>query len=201
MGSIDSRIRMLKAGHRKHEYKKFSLSEDLLIMDRMLKELPGKRLEDLYMLVDDATKELVSTLGKRMVTSLMKRWGVHLKPWILQHYAGTLNLDIKKMLANYIADTFDSFDSIDWALVVKRPEFAGHTLFSLRSLFYGNLFYYTKKQQNLAPAEVTLRHIADLTNMEHGVMKKVTEGVLLRQMQVIDYFEQYTKKQGITNLL
>jgi len=196
-GSIDTRIRRLKCGGRKFARRDYSLVEDLLIMDRMLKRLPGKRLEDLEMLVDSTTPEFLTSLGRTMISGPMYRWGVQLKPWILQHYAGTLNLDIKRMLANYIADTFDSFDSIDWALVVQRPDFAGHTMSSLKHMFYGNLFNSTKKHLKLEPSEVTLKNIADDT----GLRQKVCERVLIRQKQVIDYFEQYVEKHGITNFL
>jgi hypothetical protein len=65
-GSIDTRIRRLKCGGRKFLRRDYSLVEDLLIMVRMLSRLPGKRLEDLEMLVDGTTPDFLTTLGRTM---------------------------------------------------------------------------------------------------------------------------------------
>ena len=78
------------------------------------------------------------------------RWEYQLRPWLLQHRAGTLNLPISRMLAHHLASNFPNIHrysfrlasgftsftplhSIDWPSVAARGEFAGHTEGSLRS--------------------------------------------------------------------
>ena len=148
-------------------------------------------------------KSLVLAGISRADVSLVKRWCYQLQPWILQHYSGTLNLEIRRMLANYLAETFESVEDIDWNEVAERPEFVGHTYRSLQYMFFSTLFKSTKDHVKLEHTEITLRKIADNANEFFSEKKsiKVIETVLIRQKQVIDYFEQYVKKHGIANFL
>eukprot|EP00092_Neocalanus_flemingeri_P021267 GFUD01023046.1.p1 GENE.GFUD01023046.1~~GFUD01023046.1.p1 ORF type:complete len:643 (+),score=159.62 GFUD01023046.1:102-2030(+) len=200
--SIRDRIIKLKTGKRNKERRAFSLSEDIMIMDRVLENLPGHTLEEINLHNDGTSMEVATALSRKEV-SPRNRWGNQLKPWILQHYSGTLNLNIRIMLANYLADNFNSIDSIDWPFVANRPEFVGHTQGSLRSIFFAYLFRSTKLHLKLESSEISLKNIADNTNEAYGDKnsRKITENVLTRQKQVINYFEQYVKKHGITNFL
>lgn len=200
--SVRDRLIKLKTGNRLKERRVFSLIDDLLIMDRVLENLPGKTLKDLSLHNDGSSSEVATALGRKEV-SPRNRWGNQLKPWILQHYSGTLNFDIRRILANYLADNFYSLDSIDWLVVAKRPEFVGHTQGSLRSIFFGYLFKSTKIKNDLDYSQITLKNIADNANVAYSAenSRKVSDNVLKRQKAVIDYFEQYVKKHGITNFL
>ena len=133
---------------------------------------------------------------------LAGRWSRRLKPWILQHYSGTLNLDIRRMLANHLNETYDSIDNIDWPVVAEKPEFVGHTQRSLRYTFC-NLLQSVKDHEKLDKSEITLSKIAGNANIYFSETncKKVPDKVKLRQMQVVNYFEQFVKKNGITNFL
>ena len=64
-------------------------------------------------------------------------------------------------------DNFDNVESIDWALVAKRPEFVGHTQGSLRSLF-SSMCNILKRKLNLDITEITLKHIAEYANLANG---------------------------------
>ena len=55
------------------------------------------------------------------------RWQTCLQPWLLQFYAGILNLRVEKTLANYITNEYTDFTSIDWKKVAEKKEFEGYT--------------------------------------------------------------------------
>jgi len=200
--SVRDRLIKLRTGKRQREKRAFSLTDDLLIMERVLENLPGNTLRDLSLHNDGTSAEVATALGRNEVSS-RNRWGHTLKPWILQHYSGTLNFDIRIILANYLAENFDCLDSIDWVVVATRPEFVGHTQGSLRSIFYGHLFKSTKLNSDIEYSQITLKNIADNANVAYSPenSRKVSQNVLKRQKSVIDYFEQYVKKHDIINFL
>jgi len=204
--SVRTRIRKLKKGERSRKpHVPFSLEEDLTIMDKVLPHLDGKLLKNLvFHFDDDIIKELAVSLV-RDERSVLKRWTNILQAWILQFHTGTLNLDIRRMLINYLADTFQSKDDIDWPLVAERPEFVGHTVRSLRYTFFNIVPMVRKfKDETISTyQELTLKQIAK-DAIEYFTLKqcpKTSQRTLTRQNQVIEYFEQYRKKYGITNFL
>ena len=79
------------------------------------------------------SKELATRLN-RNAWSIEQRWINQIKIWLLQYYKKTLNLEIRPMLANLLANHFQSYEDIDWKFVVTFPEFSGHTEGSLRML-------------------------------------------------------------------
>ena len=68
-----------------------------------------------------ATSALVDLAAsfRRNKDSVRLRWEVRLKVWLKSYYTKTLNLDIKVMLANILADNFEDIDSIDWNFVIS----------------------------------------------------------------------------------
>eukprot|EP00092_Neocalanus_flemingeri_P022128 GFUD01024004.1.p1 GENE.GFUD01024004.1~~GFUD01024004.1.p1 ORF type:complete len:561 (+),score=154.47 GFUD01024004.1:132-1814(+) len=190
------RVNRLKTGNLSRERHTFVLAEDLVIMDTVLTQLPERSLNMLELPFTDWN--IVGAQLGRIGSSLRTRWEFCLKPWLLQHFSGTLNLDIRRMLANYLAEHFEDIDSVDWFAVARKPKFVGHTLISLRNIFFKNLFKFTKKSKG-GNSEVTLKDVADCTNAKYKSVGLCTvqKNILTRQKEIIDYFEQYVKKQGI----
>eukprot|EP00092_Neocalanus_flemingeri_P034275 GFUD01037272.1.p1 GENE.GFUD01037272.1~~GFUD01037272.1.p1 ORF type:complete len:770 (-),score=230.53 GFUD01037272.1:155-2464(-) len=193
---ITRRIENLKNNKVSRDRRGFTLMEDLTIMDAVLVQLPEQSLE----MIDLSYAEwncIGAPLG-RDKSCLDQRWKFYLKPWLLQFFSGTLNLDIRRMLANYLAEHFEDIDSVDWSAVASKPKFVGHTLISLRNIFFKNLFKFTKKSKG-GNSEVTLKDVADCTNAKYKFVGLCTvqKNILRRQKEIIDYFEQYVKKQGI----
>eukprot|EP00092_Neocalanus_flemingeri_P019642 GFUD01021274.1.p1 GENE.GFUD01021274.1~~GFUD01021274.1.p1 ORF type:complete len:618 (+),score=188.57 GFUD01021274.1:152-2005(+) len=202
--SVRRRINKLQIGKLSIERNFFRLAEDLVIMDAVLPQLPERSLEMLE-LPNGEWNSVGDQLGRsRDGRSLGKRWEFSLKPWLLQHFSGTLNLDIRRMLANYLAEHFEDIDSIDWFSVARKPKFAGHTLISLRNQFFNYLNLFKTRQDKTSKdgnSEVTLKDVADFTNARYKfglcTVRPVKKNTLTRQKEIIDYFEQYVKKQGV----
>merc|ERR1719318_1841659 len=141
VSSIRYRVNKLKTGKATKERRTFTIIEDKVILDAVLQHLNGQPLEMLT-LSQSEWNEIGGQIGRDEVSARL-RWTFNLRAWILQHYSGTLNLDIRRPLANFLAENFEDRQSIDWALVNTKPEFAGHTENSLRFLFSG-LAHYAK---------------------------------------------------------
>ena len=122
--SIYSRIDLLGSGSGIRRLKTFSLQEDFLIIDNVLKSLKQcKSLEETQL--QDHLK--IAKSLDRPRNSAYERWNTQIKSWLLQYYQKTLNLEIRPMLINVLAENFDSIESIDWEWVKKVPEFSGYT--------------------------------------------------------------------------
>eukprot|EP00092_Neocalanus_flemingeri_P090025 GFUD01113999.1.p1 GENE.GFUD01113999.1~~GFUD01113999.1.p1 ORF type:complete len:242 (+),score=55.56 GFUD01113999.1:64-726(+) len=192
--TISVRIEKLKTGKTWREVRQYTLTEDLVIIDAVLKELKGNSLEKLDLPSYREWKTIGDQIG-RQERHVKFRWEYYLKPWLLQHFSGTLNLDIRRMLANYLADNFEGVDSVNWLSVASRTEFWT----SLRYQ-YVKLFNRSKLKMNGSGEEVTLKHIADITNKQfkEGTFKQISEKTLTRQKKIIDYFEKYVGDNKLT---
>ena len=115
-----------------------------------------------------------------------------LKVWLLSYYSKTLNLDVRIMLANILADNFDSVSSIDWEQVSHYKEFSGHTERSLRHLFFSNITKSASKHLNVVKSQLTLRQVAEFAEVfyREDKVRKVSKNVQTRQIQIIEYFEK-----------
>merc|ERR1719318_2278042 len=197
---IDRLSRLRRTGKSTHvRYHCFTLTEDLAVLDAALKCLDSQSLRDLSLPNRDWV--VVGEQIGRERLSPRKRWEYTLKPWILQHYSGTLNLDIRRPLANYLAEHFEDINSIDWPSVISKTEFAGHTIPSLRKKFT-NLIMCTKQAQNEQSEEITLEMIAAFANTKYVLGgRQVSEIQLKRQKEIIEYFECYVKTNCITDFL
>ena len=205
-GSVHTRVKKLRRGERSRKQKTlFTLEEDLLIMDSVLPDLHKFPLKDLVISSSGEIIQKFSTDLNRNKINISKRWRDDLQPWILQYYNGTLNLDIRRMLLNYLKDTFGSRDAIDWLLVAKRPDFVGHTESSLRRVFFTSVDIVRRheKLKNLKSEEITLNQIADVANecFNDKFSRRLSVRILRRQTEVIDHFKNYIDKHGITNFI
>ena len=199
--SVQQRVGILKTSNGVRSPRPYSLIEDLKIVDGVVENLSGKTLEEINLYRNGVAAQIESSLGRTGSLTVLSRWTQKLLPWILQHYSGTLNLEIRRMLTNYLEVNFDSIESIDWGLVAAKPDFVGHTQGSLRKIFT-YVCSKTKAKFNLEFRELTLRHIADFANEAYGEnKKKIPSTILKRQRQVIEYFELSIKKKGITKFL
>jgi hypothetical protein len=198
VSSIGQEVRKLKAGKEKKKLvKKYTLSEDLVILDAVLENLGEDSLK-LVNLTQSAWREIGAQIGKE-AESLRTRWDVKIRPWILQHFAGTLNLDLKRPLANYLAENFPDVNSIDWSSVARKPAFAGHTQISLRSYFSSFLF---RSVLHKDCEDISLERIAKFANTKYAEGgRKVLDKDLKRQQEIIAYFECFVKTKGIENFL
>lgn len=198
--SIMQRIEKLKKGGARRVVRThYTFEEDIHILDVVLKYLKEQSLESLSLSTSD-WKEIEGQIGRGR--QIINRWDLALKPWILQHYAGTLNLDIRRPLANYLADNFDDANSIDWKTVASLPDFAGHTRDSLRHIFFTTLTPLTQRKLSLERKDISLRMISDMANTVYlqGGRVELAKNVK-RQKEVVEYFESYVKSNGITEFL
>ena len=202
-GSIYTRIELLKrTGGVKTAKRYFTLVEDYALIEALvIPRLQMEKLSEIKLLshqAADLTKEL-----KKGNTSVRDRWHHILQPWLLQHYSGTLNLRVERMLANYLVETFTDALSIDWPRVVPRPEFAGHTKNSLKHIF-SNMKISSSLKFNLVSSDVTLQHIADYSELVYGEGAQgrvigTSVDKLVRQKEVIAFFESKVEKMGIVD--
>ena len=191
--SIQGRVLKLETGSGIRRQKVFSLEEDFLILDFGLKGLKlCKSLEETQIEnIEDLARGL-----KRNEKSVFDRWNIHLKVWLLQYYEKTLNLEIRPMLVNVLAENFESIHEIDWAWVMKIPEFSGHTQLSLKRVFFNKIIVKMARKRNINRTEMTLQTVAD-TAKDFEFNSVINKSGIARQKQIIDYFENKVKMEKI----
>jgi len=190
--SIQYRIEKLATGSGRTSARPFSLQEDFMIIDNALKSLKQcKSLEETEL---HDYEDLAKSLG-RVKISVLGRWKTSLQSWLLQFYKKNLNLEIRPMLINVLAENFDSIQSIDWDWVRKIPEFSGYTSNGLKRLF-------TQKIHHRIPlldtdrSEITLNQLAEAAK-DYKFSNLVNKVVLERQNKVIEYFEKNVEMENI----
>jgi len=198
-GSVRKRIKRLKSGDTGRKHKTFSLAEDEAIMERVLPGLQNSKLHELVLHYDKSLEELAAALGRpNKGASLALRWVHNLQPWIMRHYAGTLNLDIRMMLVNHLAETYQSRESIDWNAVADKAEFAGNTVTNLKHIFS----YLIKKAKKPMKTEYSWKQIVDCCREYISqASRECTSFTKQRRIQVIQYFEDYVKRQELDDFL
>ena len=130
--SVEQRIKKLVlTGESGHRLKRFSLEEDMIIMDFVLEKIAksGKSIENVVKFPSDIIE--LGPILRRKHQSVFERWKSVLLSTILGFHRKSLNLDIRIMLANYLSDHFQSVISIDWTEVAKQPGFTGNTDLSI----------------------------------------------------------------------
>ena len=187
--SVKERIRKLKTGDTTKRHKSFTLEEDLVILDAALEHFHQvQSIKETKLLKLRETSDRL----KRNILTVYKRWEKILKVWLLGYYSKTLNLDVRIMLTNILADNFDSVSSIDWEQVSHYKEFSGHTERSLRHLFFSNITKSASKHLNVVKSQLTLRQVAEFAEVScrGDNVTEVPQNVLTRQIQIIEYFEK-----------
>ena len=195
--SVRGRLHKLQAGDTKKRHMAFALSEDMAIMDMVLPYV-GQVLEG--RVPNWEWLRMAEEMGQRRCQSLRSRWEHYLKPWLLQHQAGTLNLSINNLLLTHLVSSYSSIDAILWSEVAKMKEFVGHTESSLRSLFYSKLY---KNAQNTLGKERGLVTLKDVAEVEEARVEeeRITKGVKERQEEVIKYWSNRKKMTLVDSLL
>jgi len=202
--SVKHRLKKLKSGNTgRIRHKHFSLTEDEAILEKVLPGLQKCKLRNLVLHDEKFLDDLAAALGRpNNSKSVGQRWNYYLQPWIMQHYAGTLNLDIRMMLVNHLAETYQNRKSVDWEAVAEKSEFAGNTATNLKQTFALVLSatYYAKTSQNKVEAswEQILDRCREYISQTRRKNCKKTE---LRRFQVIQYFENYVNKLKIDDFL
>ena len=190
--SIQHRIAKLGTGSGRRRFKPFSLQEDLLIVDNALKSLKRcKSLEETQLNNYDALAKGLDRQDK----SVFERWNTQLKMWLLQYYQKTLNLEIRPMLINILAENFDSIESIDWNWVKMIPEFSGYTLNGLKRVFFTKIIHHIARHLEMGRTEMTLQKLAEAA--KDFKFSNVNKSVIARQRKIVDYFEEHVKLEKI----
>jgi len=190
--SIKQRIEKLETGTGKRRYRPFSLQEDFLIIDNALKSL--KQCKSLAETQLHDYEDLAKSLDRQGL-SVDRRWSFQLKVWILQYYQKTLNLEIRPMLIDTLAENFDSIEDIDWDWVTHIPEFSGYSSNDLRKVFYTKILHHMARQLEVERTEITLTKLAETSNRIK--FSNVSESVRKRQEKIIDYFEKNVEVENI----
>lgn len=197
--SIQARIESLQINSGVYRRKRFSFTEDCVILDTLI--LPRLKKEKLSkILLSNCHFEKLAIDLNRKLHSVRHRWEGNLQPTLLQFYAGTLNMQIEKMLANFIADTFHNYKEINWPEVAARPDFAGHTEQSLKNMYFQELLSSTRKKLGIQGDEdnVTLRQVAEHTRDKQRAWRKNKEKW---QQALIAFFERRVDQLGIKSFL
>ena len=175
---------------------RFTLLDDKAVIDAAVENI--KKVKNLRKSTIENIDELATKLS-RSKTSLRKRWGFLLKPWIMSYYAKTLNLNIRIMLASFVAENFNTVYDIDWELVQERPEFSGQTLGSLKRVL-GKMTEVVASHLNKPVGDVSLSEIAEDAKTTYASFD-VKANTKKRQMEIIEYFESVIRLNKIENFL
>ena len=197
--SLFHRLKRLKSGRLVNKQGAFTLLDDKAIIDAAVENL--KEVKSLRNTTIANRDELATKLNRNKYT-LISRWYYRLKPWIMSYHEKTLNLDIRTPLASFVADNFDSIYSIDWDVVLERPEFSGHTVGSIRYV-YLRMLHLAAWHLNLDSAKVSLTQVAEdvRTTYTLGKGRNIPETTRRRQMEVNEYFEQIIEENRIEHFL
>ena len=201
--SLISRIESLKRnGGRQKKIKQFTLVEDTMILESLVIPRVGKEKLSKIVLQKHNYAAFTEQLDKS-TNAVMRRWVNILQPWLMQHYSGTLNLRVERMLANFISENFYNFSTIDWREVATKSEFSGHTDKSLKQIYF-KLSSITNIKFGLPSDEVSPQHISKYCELVYGEkdMGQTKAGIrfqkkMKRQTDVIAYFE---RRMGDLNL-
>ena len=195
--SIQARIESLRINQGVHRRRSYSFTEDCLILDNLI--IPRLKREKLsqILLSNCHFVELASDLNRRL-QSVRHRWEGSIHPCLLQYYAGTLNMEVEKMLANFIADTYDNFSEINWPEVAARADFAGHTEQSLKNMYFQDLLCSTRKQLGAQGDDVGVQEVADHVRGHQRTWRKNKEKW---QQGLIAFFEKRVDDLGIEDFL
>ena len=93
------------------------------------------------------------------------------------------------MLANVIADNFDSISSVNWGYVSSFPEFSGYTEKSLRPLYGNQVIRLVEDSTGVGRTKLSLKEIASVAEEKFKNIK-IRKGIIKRQTEVIKYFEK-----------
>ena len=200
--TLKRRAELLKRTGGKRTMKNYTLVEDQIIIETLvIPKLSTEKLSQMLMVGHDYTESVsLSKLLNKSVNGTLKRWEFTLHPWLLQHYSGTLNMRVERLLTNHIADTYPDFSSIDWSKVAAKSEFAGHTEVSLRGMCY-NIREKTKVKFQIGRKDVSMQDMTKYCELVYGEGRPKASSKLKRQGEVIDFFKRKVEELGIQDFL
>ena len=105
----------------------------------------------------------------------------------------------RPMLANVLADNFETLGAVDWTFVLTYPEFSGHTVKSLKRMFHvlrKNMCH----KQKVGASEVSLKQVATFAAKSFHP-RKLPKNIEKRQRELIDYFERKVNAKNIENFV
>ena len=195
--SIRKRVRKLNSSGSSRHKKLFQFQEDCVLIDAAIQDLLKCNSLEITKIPD---VDLVSASLNREANSTVFRWEHQLRHWLLRYYNKTLNLEIRPMLANVLAENFSSIEEIDWNLVSKYPEFSGFTVPLLRVEFYAKILPSASRRLKIDKFNLTLKQIsedAEATYKHARVNSKVEQ----RKRDIIEYFEKTVKDFDIKDFV
>ena len=99
------------------------------------------------------------------------------------------------MLANVLADNFESIGAVDWKFVLTHREFHGHSVKSLMRAFT-DLCNCLSKRLKVRTSDLSLKQIAKFANEDYKP-RQLPKKVEKRQEELFDYFERMVKSRNI----
>jgi len=191
--SVRGRIRYLRRSSKiKKKKLSFSLTEDLAIVDVAMEFII---MSESFEVPLPKFQALAAEIN-RGINSVSKRWDRRLKIWIRRYYHKTLDLEIRPMLANLIAEQYDNVDDIDWKKVIQHSEFLGHTEDSLSYIYFCILIPNGANHFGKPRMQLTLKEVAEYAG-ECYKNPKISKPMKIRQTQVISHFENLVKERKL----
>ena len=202
--SVCNRVSIfMRKGGGKTKRNSFSLIQDQIILETLvIPRLRNKKLSRVI-LGRSCFKELAE-LWNIDPSGLIGRWTMTLQPILLQHYSGTLNLRVERMLANYISENFTNFSLINWTQVAASDEFVGNTESSLRKKYFTTLSKNARLKLGVENSEMTPQHVAQYCEAVYGEGGKggrMGSKKIQRQTDVIAFFEDKVAELGVVDFL
>ena len=203
-GSVFHRVRMLiRTGGWKEKRKSFSLVQDQILLETLvIQRLRNKKLSEVVLKQSCCTE--LAKLWNINYSGITNRWTMILQPILLQHFSGTLNLKVERMLANYVLENYTDFSQINWSEVAVRDEFVGYTELSLRKMYYTELSRNTRKKFGVENSKMTPQHVAQYCETvygEGGQRRRMGSKKIQRQTDVITFFKDKVAELGIVDFL
>ena len=88
--------------------------------------------------------------------SVYQHWKAGLEPMLLRHHAGTLNVNVREVLVDYLVEQNHNFSQdIEWREMCKLPKFAGMTPRLLQAVFNSLKSNTSTKYPEKSKAELT----------------------------------------------
>ena len=174
---------------------RFTLEEDLVILDKVAPKFAAQRLSSTGFLSNTAISELATGLQKTP-KSVSKRWDMNLQPWLLQHFTGTSGLRVERVLSSLVAKEYKDTKEIDWRkLVQQHKEFQGHTYRSLNGIYHNILLGARRKLKG----SVTLQQVESFASETYGagMGKKETASIEAHREKFIFAFREKIEKLQI----
>ena len=198
--TVRARVQTLKRTGGRRKPKAFTLVEDKIVLEKLIfPRLAGEKLSEIVLHMPQY-EELTQQFGISP-HGVLQRWQNVLQPWLLQHYSGTLNLRIERMLSNHLADTCTDFSDINWPKVAEKKEFVGHTEASLKQMC-SSMVVNAKRKLDLGVKTLSLNHLVDYAEQVYGegagTLGAKRED---RQRDVIAFFEKNVRELGIKDFL